>query len=110
MISKQGPGGFVDEGETSEAVALRELEEESGWRAQTIKHLASLQPLAGSMDAANDVYLAENLEDTGQQPDSNEVEHVAWVSLKSIPDRIAAGEIIDAGARLGLLHAVRLRG
>lgn len=103
------PGGYVDPGEAPEVAAARELEEESGWRARSLRLLANFQPLAGSIDMENFVYLAEDLEDTGKKPDINEAEHVVWVSLKSIPDRIGKGEVIGAGAQLGLLHAAQLR-
>lgn len=104
------PGGYVDPDEEPGAAARRELEEEAGWRAGSLTLLANFQPLAGSIDMENFVYLAEGLQDTGTGPDINETAKVEWISLASVPDRIAKGEIIGAGAQLGLLHAARLRG
>lgn len=90
--------------------ARRELEEEAGWRADSVTLLANFQPLAGSIDMENFVYLADGLRATGIGPDNNETARVDWLPLASIPERIAKGEIIGAGAQLGLLHAARLRG
>lgn len=104
------PGGYVDPDEDPKAAARRELEEEAGWRAGALTLLANFQPLAGSIDMENFVYLAEGLQDAGTGADINETAKVEWMSLASVPDRIAKGEIIGAGAQLGLLHAARLRG
>jgi len=104
------PGGYVDADEDPAVAAIRELEEESGWRARSVRLIAQFQPLAGSMDMENLVYLADELEDTGQKPDINEAERVEWIPLASIFERIAKGEVLGAGAQLGILHAARLRG
>ena|GEM_PF-256802 len=104
------PGGYVDPGEDPATSAVRELEEEAGWRARSVKLLATFQPLAGTADFENYVYLAENLEDADTRPDINEAEHVEWVPLKMALRHISDGKVIGAGAQLGLLHAARLRG
>lgn len=103
------PGGYVDPDEEPMEAAKRELEEESGWRPGSVQLLERFQPLAGSMDMENFIYLAEDLEDTGRQPDINEAARVEWIPLKTIPDRIAAGEVIGAGAQMGLKRAVSMR-
>lgn len=104
------PGGYVDSYETPDEAAMREIEEESGWRAGKLTLLARFQPLAGSLDMENFVYLAEDLQLAENGPDINETAKVEWVPLATIPQRIADGEIIGAGAQLGLLHVARLRG
>lgn len=104
------PGGYVDPGEDPSETAVRELREEAGCVAGSVKLLATFQPLAGSADFENYVYLAEDLSEGSEPVDVNEAERIEWVPLASVPDRIAKGEVIGAGAQLGLLHAARLRG
>lgn len=101
------PGGYVDDGESPEDAAVRELAEESGWRAQSVQLLARFQPLAGSMDMENLIYLAEGLEPSGSTPDINEAERVEWVPLASLSSLIAKGDVLGAGAQMGLLHAAQ---
>lgn len=68
--------------------------------------MTKFQPLTGTADFENLIYLAEGAEDTGQQADINESERVAWIPLSSIKDMIAKGEIIGAAAQVGLLHVL----
>lgn len=104
------PGGYIDSEEDPQTGAARELREEAGWNAGSLRLLANFQPLAGSIDMENFVYLAEDLQDTGEIPDINETAKVEWVPLSSVPDRISRGEVIGGGAQLALLHAARIRG
>lgn len=104
------PGGYVDPGEDPAQTATRELREEAGCVAGSVKLLASFQPLAGSADFENFVYLAEDLSSSGEPVDINEAARIEWVPLANVRDKLAKGEIIGAGAQIGLLHAARLRG
>ncbi len=45
------PGGIVDEGEDSLTTALRETEEETGWRPRSLEHVVTYQPMVGMVDS-----------------------------------------------------------
>jgi 8-oxo-dGTP pyrophosphatase MutT (NUDIX family) len=104
------PGGYVDPGEDPAACAFREVEEETGWRPRSIKLLGKFQPLAGTADFENAIYLAEGCQPTGNAPDINEAAKVAWIPLTAVMDKISKGEIIGAAAQIGLLHVLASRG
>jgi 8-oxo-dGTP pyrophosphatase MutT (NUDIX family) len=104
------PGGYVDPNEDPAVTAAREVEEETGWRPRSMRLLTRFQPLVGTADFENLLYLAAGAQDTGKPADINEAARIEWVSLHSVPDRIGRGEIIGAGTQIGLLHVLALHG
>lgn len=100
------PGGYVDSDEDPAVSAAREVEEETGWRPTTIKPLGSLQPMVGSADAENLLYLGRGAQYIGEPADVNEAERVAWIPLDTVRDRISAGEIVGAASQVALLHVL----
>ncbi|HWE91652.1 MAG TPA: NUDIX hydrolase [Pseudonocardiaceae bacterium] len=98
------PGGYVDPNEAPAATAAREVEEETGWRPRNVESLLSMQPIVGSADAENLLFLAHGADYIGSRPDVNEAAQIAWIPLDSVRDRIASGEIVGAGSLVGLLH------
>jgi len=97
------PGGYVDPNEDPALTAAREVEEETGWRPRNMRLVSTFQPLAGTADFENLVYVADGAEDTGKTPDINETSRVEWVDLGTIRERMAKGDVIGAGAQIGLL-------
>ncbi len=102
------PGGLIDEGETPAAAAVRELEEETGYRAGRIEHLITFQPTAGRLDSEHAVFVGRDAEWVGEPTEANEAARLEWVPLASIRDLVAAGEIWNSGALVGLLHLLAL--
>jgi 8-oxo-dGTP pyrophosphatase MutT (NUDIX family) len=100
------PGGYVDPNEDPAVTAAREVEEETGWRPLDVEPLGSLQPIVGSADAENLLYVARRAEYIGEPEDINEAERVAWIPLDTVRDRIAEGEIVGAASQVGLLHVL----
>lgn len=103
------PGGYAL-GEDQAAAAAREVEEETGWRlAGPLQFVMTYQPIIGSGDCPQDVYLAHGAERSGTAPDPNETEEVAWFPVTSVPAMVAAGEIVGAATIIGALHVLASR-
>lgn len=100
------PGGYVDPNEEPAATAAREVEEETGWRPRDVRPLVSTQPMVGSADAENLLFVSLGAEYVGDPTDINEAEKIDWISLASVRDRMAAGEIVGASSQVGLMHVL----
>jgi 8-oxo-dGTP pyrophosphatase MutT (NUDIX family) len=103
------PGGYLDPDEDPADCAMREAVEETGWKPRSVELLTTFQPLTGTADFENLIYVGHGAEDTGRQADINEAERVAWIPLAEIKDMLANGEIIGAAAQIGLLHVLAFR-
>ncbi|MFC4048270.1 NUDIX hydrolase [Actinomadura syzygii] len=99
------PGGYAEPGEDPAVAAVREAEEETGWRPKNLQFLLSFQPMIGSADAPQDLYLAHGADLVGQ-PHVDEAEEVRWMPLAEAHQRIQRGEIIGAATVMAVLHAL----
>ncbi|MFC4066912.1 NUDIX hydrolase [Actinoplanes subglobosus] len=102
------PGGYLDPAEEPMACAAREVEEETGWRPRSMEKLVSYQPMVGTIDQDNVVYLARGADFTGADPDINEAERIAWIPLDEVQRHIDDGTIVGAGSVAGLLAVLLL--
>ena len=103
------PGGYLDPDEDPAVCAAREVEEETGWRPRNMKPLLSFQPMVGTVDQPNRLYLARGADPTGARPDINEAETVAWIPLDAVEEHIHEGNIVGAGSVTGLLAVLLAR-
>ena len=66
-ISVEFPGGVADAGEDPAQAAARELYEETGFKANSLIHLGTVYPNPALFKNRYHVYLAEDLQPTGEQ-------------------------------------------
>lgn len=91
------PGGIVDPGETPALAAARELVEETGYRAATLRPLGEVTPNPAILANRCASFLATGLEQVGTpQSGLDEELAVELVPLEDVPLRVRAGEIHHA--------------
>ena len=103
------PAGTIDPGEDPQETAIRELSEETGYRAGSIEKLHAFFLSPGILDERMHVYLATNLEpgETDLETGEEIVTHtVAWSEALAMADD---GRIQDAKTLVSLYYCDRLR-
>ena len=103
------PAGSLHEGETAEAAAERECEEEIGRVPAHLERLAGLFPAPGFCDEELIFFRASGLmrpdPNSGRAPDEDEDIHVEAFHLKDARAMVTRGVIVDLKTAFGLTLA-----
>ena len=96
-ITLEIPGGLVEHQDNPEEGALRELSEETGYRAGSVVSLGYVHPNPAIQNNRCYTFLAENVYPSGgQQQDDREDIEVVLKPLLEIPSLIRTGAITHA--------------
>ncbi|MFD1395112.1 NUDIX domain-containing protein [Kroppenstedtia eburnea] len=90
------PAGKLEPGEDPADCALRELEEETGYRAAELTHLVSFYTSPGFADELLHLYEAQGVSEGTFRPDEDEFVERVELTLEEAFDRMKSGEICDA--------------
>lgn len=90
------PAGKCDKNEDPELAARRELEEETGYKANEIIYLGKMYPSCAYTDEVIYLYLAKDLTKTKQHLDENEALNVMEISFDELDELIRRTELVDA--------------
>lgn len=104
------PAGKLDAGEDPAVCAARELEEETGYIAQTIQKLTAIYTTPGFCNELLHIYLATNLTRSprGQQLEEGEMDlTVRRLPLEEAVTMIENGGIVDGKTICGVLMTER---
>lgn len=104
------PAGKLEPGEKPEACAIRETEEETGYRPAELEPLGWIWPTPGFCDEKIWLFLARGLEQTQQGLEEDEVLELERIPLKDAVEKAAKGEIHDGKSNVALLRAARKLG
>ncbi len=97
------PAGLVEPGEPPEKCALRELEEETSYKAENISHLTSFYTSAGFSDEVLHIYLCTGLKKGRMKLDEDEILSAERFTPEEVCDMIFSGEITDSKTIIGIL-------
>jgi ADP-ribose pyrophosphatase len=105
------PAGKLDAGEDPSLCAARELEEETGYVAGSLKKVTAIYTSPGFCSELLHIYLATDLKKSsrGQQLEEGELDlTVQRMSLPRAVEMIEKGEIVDSKTICGILLAERM--
>ena len=98
------PAGGIEEGETPEQAACRELQEETGFFPQRLVNLGGFYAAPGYCTEYLHLYLACDLVPKPLHAEDTESIEVVRVPFAEIPAMISSGKIRDAKSIAGLLR------
>ena len=98
------PAGMIEEGESEEEGAIRELEEETGFRAGKIKKLRKVYPAIGYSNENVTIFLAKDLIKTHRHLDETEDIEVIMIPIKEVKEMLDNDEINTSSEQIGLLY------
>jgi ADP-ribose pyrophosphatase len=101
------PAGTLEPPEPPETCAGRELVEETGYRAASLRPLGRFYTSPGLSDELMHAFVATDLSHVGQDLQEDEELEVITLSPARALDAIDSGELLDAKSILILLRAAR---
>lgn len=104
------PAGGIDDGESPEDAAQRELREEIGMQARRLTKLGEFYVSPGFLTEYMHVFLAEDLEDAQAEADEDEEIVIVRKPLAEAVGMAERGEFRDAKTIAGVLLAARRLG
>jgi ADP-ribose pyrophosphatase len=104
------PAGKLEPGEAPEICARRELEEETGFRAERLEGLGEILTTPGFTDERIHLFAAEGLSPGQQNLDDDEVIELVPMPLSEALKMVWTGALPDAKSALAILQAAQRRG
>ena len=102
------PAGTMEQGEEPEECAVRELEEETGYRCKEIEKIMEIFSVPGYSTEEIHVYLAKGLVKSEMHTEEDEQINLEILPLENALGKIRSGEIRDAKSICALFRAAEL--
>ena len=96
------PAGKLNEGEDPKECAMRELEEETGLKANSVTLLHSIYPTPAYTSEITYIYLANGLQKGSVHLDDDEFLNVEKIPVEKARQMLLSGEIHDAKTIIAL--------
>ncbi|MEM1583221.1 MAG: NUDIX hydrolase [Nitrososphaerota archaeon] len=98
------PAGTLKEGESPEECALRELEEEVGYKARRLKKMLTIYPSPGYSTEVIHIYLASGLEKSTQRLEEDEQITIVELGLDEAIKELSRNGEVDGKTFITLLY------
>lgn len=105
-ITLELPAGKLEIGEDPLSCGMRELEEETGYKAENYRKFTSFATSPAIMQEIIHVYLATNLTKGEKKPDEGEFVEMHIVPVADAKRMVISGEIEDGKTIIGILLTV----
>lgn len=96
------PAGKMDPGEKPEDCARRELLEETGYRAESLRRVYTYAPALGYSNELIHIFSAHDLRRVNPEIDEAEISSVERLSLDRVLSLVREGLILDGKTLIGL--------
>ncbi|MCD6426672.1 MAG: NUDIX hydrolase [Caldisericaceae bacterium] len=97
------PAGRIDDGETPEQAASRELEEETGLKPLNLRKLVEFYPTPGFVDEKIYLFYADKFEKGSVHLDEGEVLRIFRLPVNEVEEYLFSNKIKDGKTLIGLL-------
>lgn len=98
------PAGMIEKGETPEEGAIRELEEETGYRANNLKKIREVYPAIGYSNEKTIIFIARDLVKTQRNLDETEDIKVIKIPLDEVKEMLEKNEIKTSSETVALMY------
>jgi len=105
-VNRALPAGSMEESDAEPRAAVsRELREETGYEAESVRHLYTAEPANGYADSVFHYFLAEGCEPTAQQDlDFNESIRVETTAFEELLESVRKGDLRDGRSAVGIMY------
>ena len=101
------PGGVLDPEETPEQTVVREALEETGHRIGSVEHVATFEPMIGTVRSPHHVFVGREAVLVADPTEFDEGFY-EWVSLSKVRSLVSEGKVQSSGTLVALLHLLTL--
>jgi len=98
------PAGTIKDGESPDECALRELEEETGYKARILKKMLTIYPSPGYSTESIHIYVASGLEKSTQKLEEDEELTIIEMGVDEAIEELMKRNEVDGKTFLALLY------